>query len=187
MGDTRSGTIDGLFVAPAPRLKVARNHPRHARCRATAAVATRATERRGALNAAISARVRKSSSPVFWGGARCSTVRARPARRRRLRRSSRSPISGVVPAARSSAARVGWLDNAITRGAAARRASSGAQRRPTSPQPAISTRARRSFRVAIMLSIVAASALAFVSSNSSRIYGFQRYAPAKRPAVSGRT
>jgi hypothetical protein len=41
--------------------------------------------------------------------------------------------------------------------------------------------------VAIMLSIVAASALAFVSSNSSRIYGFQRYAPAKRPAVSGRT
>src|SRR5471030_3219259 len=38
-----------------------------------------------------------------------------------------------------------------------------------------------------MLSIVAATAFAFVLSNSSRIYGFQRYAPAKRPAVSGRT
>src|ERR1700692_4017488 len=169
--ETRSGTIGALFMALARvfapagllLLKVGRNNPRHPRERAAGLVAVRATDRRGALKAAISARVLVSSSPVFWGGARCSTIDARPARRRKLRRSSRSPISGVVPAARSSATRAGWLESAITRGAAARCARSGTQRRPTSPQPAISTRARRSFRVAIMLSIVAATALAFVS------------------------
>jgi hypothetical protein len=66
-------------------------------------------------------------------------------------------MSGVVPAARSSAARSGWLVKAMTRGAAARCVSSGTQRKPTSPHPTISTRARRSFRVAIMVSIVAAA------------------------------
>ncbi len=145
--------------------KVARNHPRHARWRAIAVVAARAADHRGALNAAMSARVRLSSSPVFWGGARCRTTGEMPDSRRRLRRSSRLAISGVVPAARNRAARDAWLDSAITRGAAARSVRSGTQRRPTSPQPTTNTRARRSFRVAIMGQILGP----FVESIATRM------------------
>ena len=90
--------------------------------------------------------VRGSRSPWPGGGARCSTCVARPDSRRRLAAWSRLPSSGVMPWARRAGARSGLEVSASTRTgerpvALARKAC--ATRRPTSPQPTMSTRARR--------------------------------------------
>ena len=95
--------------------------------------------------ARASARVR-ASPPSFdegAGGAKCSTRPARPAQaasRRKLAGASRSPASGVMPICRKAAALAALRHRASTR---TRGNSRRAARTPTSPQPTMSTRARR--------------------------------------------
>ena len=80
--------------------------------------------------------MRGSPAPVAGGGARCTTASARPARRASDAGRSRSPRSGSAPAARSSATRAALDVSASTR---QRPASRRTTRRPTSPQPTISS------------------------------------------------
>ena len=89
-------------------------------------------------SAAAGARCADRSRRLAGGGARCSTASARPARRaeRRAAGRGRRPAD-VAPSARSS--RSARRARASARARASGRASSRATRRPTSPQPTISS------------------------------------------------
>ena len=114
-----------------------------------AARGTQRADARRALSVASNARVRRSSSPVFCGGARCSTVGARPASRLRLRRASRSPTSGVDArgAQFGARARRGSSARRHARAAAARARSACRHRRSRRSARAAGVR----FRVAFMV------------------------------------
>jgi hypothetical protein len=94
-------------------------------------------------NARNSARVRSSRGGVSappWGGARWSSLWARPASRASVFGWSKFANNGVAPNARSGPHWAGVEVSANTR---TRPVSQGKTRWPTSPHPTISTRSRR--------------------------------------------